>query len=166
MSFLIQSFYILAMKFIYKRDTTLTWIEMIFYKSVVSMITLLFIANKDLFKYLKVGGPDLKFLVARVCFMVLGLSCLCYASLFIPQTFMGIGQNIAPLLMCIFSRIFLKEVLQPFVKTVIFVAFVGCSVIMYGNYLQDEAQKHDVSTNKKLLVAPISAWLAVVINST
>lgn len=126
------------MKFIYKRDPTLTWIELTFYKACVSMVTLIFIANKDLIKYLKVGGPDLKFLAARVIFMVLGLSCLTYASLYIPNTFMCIGQNIAPLLMCIFSRIFLKEVLQPFVKTVIFVAFVGCSVIMYGNYLQDE----------------------------
>ena len=111
MSFLVQSWYILAMKFIYKRDTTLTWIEMIFYKSCVSMLTLIVIANKDICGYMKVSGPDLKFLVARVLFMVLGLSCLCYASLYVPQTFMGIGQNIAPLLMCLFSRIFLGEIL-------------------------------------------------------
>ena len=134
---------------------------MIFVKSCVSMTTLVVIANKDFFSYLKVEGPDVKFLVTRVLFMVVGLSCLCYASLSIPQAFMSIGQNIAPLLMCIFSYIFLGEVLQPFVKTVIFFAFLGCSIIVYGNYLKDKE-----NLSKSAAAAPILAWIAVLTNST
>ena len=74
---------------------------------------------------------------------------------------MSIGQNIAPLLMCVFSYVFLGEILQPFVKLVIFVAFVGCSTILYGNYLQDKE-----NLAKSAAAAPLLAWIAVLLNST
>ena len=57
--------------------------------------------------------------------------------------------------MCIFSYIFLGETLKGYYKIVIVLAFVGCSVIIDGNYIKDEG-----SGNSKP-PAPVSAWLAV-----
>ena len=81
----------MAIKFLFERNKALNPDLMIFWKSCVSMVTLLALANADLPKYLKVTGDDRKYLLARVVCMFIGLSCLGYASYYIPQTFMGIG---------------------------------------------------------------------------
>ena len=74
---------------------------------------------------------------------------------------MSIAQNISPLLMCLFSYIFLGEILKSYIKETIVLAFVGCSVIVYGNYIQEQ----NSLLSQHARSAPILAWVAIVLNS-
>ena len=58
--------------------------------------------------------------------------------------------------MCVFSFIFLGETLKNYYKIVIMLAFVGCTVIICGNYIREEDQKGYSKPPE-----PVSAWLAV-----
>ena len=93
----------------------------------------------------------------RVIFLSTGLSCIAYASMHIDQTFIAIGMNIASLIMCVLSYLILGEVLKNYMKAVISVCFVGCTVIIIGNYMKNG--KSDVTK------APVLAWLALLYNS-
>lgn len=72
---------------------------------------------------------------------------------------MSICNNIAPLLMCLYSYIFLGETLRSYIKETVTIAFIGCSVIAYGNYLQGQA-------NSGFMISiPALAWIAVFLNT-
>ena len=143
------------MKLVYERDSAISWEEMLFYKSVVSIGSLLVYKNTEFLSYLKVAKHDQTFFATRIILSVIGNMCNTYAPVYLPQAFVGAGNNIAPLLTCLFSFIFLGESLKGYYKIVILLAFIGCSVIIDGNYIKSEDQGHFKPP------APVAAWLAV-----
>lgn len=72
-------------------------------------------------------------MMGRVLSLLIATSSTIYVSEYIPTTFIGITSNCEPIVICIMSYFFLGEVLDPFIKVFVLIAFTGCMIIANGS---------------------------------
>ena len=72
------------MKMIYERDMTMNWETLLFFKSLVSIVTLIAYTNKDVVSYLKVAKHDQTFLTLRIILSTIGNMSNTYAPQYLP----------------------------------------------------------------------------------
>ena len=63
------------MKLIYERNPAIGWDEMLFYKSVVGLTSMLIYKNKDFLSYLEVAKHDQTLFSGRIVLSVIGNVC-------------------------------------------------------------------------------------------